>query len=155
MNIAKQMVGLVLLLVGLAVPQSVGAEEEVNPWSDFAVTAVVSGSAPTPVATRVNRQPALARTTSSMPAPRTHYAPTNMALKAVGRNYLPPTRLTSFIAESGEAEDIYGHEGDVKNEKYSPIASGFDLGTQEGLTTGHQSDAPSGWAYDTWNKPQD
>jgi hypothetical protein len=81
----------------------------------------------------------------------TFAAPANMALRQIGRGTLPPTRLTSFIQDSGMSEAIYGDEGTDG----PPPFEGFDeshriergMVTSGELTTGHKSDAPSAWGY--------
>jgi hypothetical protein len=82
------------------------------------------------------------RTASSMPVKGTYVAKANLALRAVGRTTLPPTRLTSFVEESGKAEDIYGHEGEVNNDRYASIETGFHGQTAAGLTTGQHYSVP-------------
>lgn len=87
---------------------------------------------------------------SSAPFAGTYTAPGNFALKQMGRNTLPPTRLESFVRNSGYNDAIYGDEG----EDGLPPYFGFDGGhtIESGmnapeLTTGHKSDAPSAWGY--------
>jgi hypothetical protein len=149
---AKHLVGATLVSMIALLGQSQAAQAvEVNAWADCtpqtcATTAQVDNYN---YYAQNTRRPQLAQTSSSMPYGRSKVAPANLALRAVGKNVLPPTRLTSFIAESGMDDDIYGHEGDIKNTSYSPISSGFDPQTDAGLTTGHPSDAPSVYAFPT------
>ena len=55
----------------------------------------------------------------------------------VSINQLPPTTLSSFVLDSGNNEDIYGHEGETDNTSSAPIGEGMDAGDPD-LTTGHQ-----------------
>lgn len=87
---------------------------------------------------------------TSAPFVGTFTAPGNMALKQIGRKTLPPTRLESFVRNSGFNDRIYGDEG----EDGLPPYFGFDSShriergiNMPELTTGHKSDAPSAWGY--------
>ncbi len=66
----------------------------------------------------------------------------------VNINQLPPTRLSSFVADSGFDENIYGDEGTTG----LPPLSGFNYENTIGagivepyLSTGHASSLPSAW----------
>ncbi len=122
-------------------------QPEIQPYyesrEDYAVLAMSSQS------------PQLARTVTGMPVGRTYVAKANLALQAVHRNTLPPTRLDSFIRTSGMNPAIYGKDGDIKNVDYAPISSGFDGITAAGLTTGHPSDAPNVYDFVPINPPKD
>lgn len=84
---------------------------------------------------------------TSAPMRGSYRAPGNFTLKwqtRFGQN-LPPTRLDSFVKESGYADDIYGDEGTdgpppLNNFRY--IESGIK---SDGLTTDHRSQLPSAW----------
>ncbi|MBX9685074.1 MAG: hypothetical protein K2X27_00155, partial [Candidatus Obscuribacterales bacterium] len=116
-----------------------------SPWADFSVASNVVVQAVDQYAyyQDASYKPNLSPSVSSMPAPNSYYAPSNLALRAVKRNTLPPTKLDSFVTQSGKRDDIYGMEGRIENTKYSPIGSGFDPVTADGLTTGQESNAPS------------
>jgi hypothetical protein len=84
---------------------------------------------------------------TSAPFRGSYRAPGNFTLQWQGRfgQNLPPTRLDSFVKESGYADDIYGDEGTegpppLNNFKY--IESGIK---SDGLTTDHRSQLPSAW----------
>lgn len=84
------------------------------------------------------------------PIPGTFRAPGNLALKSQGLKDLPPTRLDSFVRNSGYNDRIYGDEGT----EGPPPYFGFDSGSRiergifsGGLSTGHRSDAPSAWGW--------
>lgn len=162
-KMAKNTMGLLVFSVVSFLGMQSASAEDIHPWANFAPeSSEILVAQATPVAQIAQIAPryaigrrtqkAVPKSVSSMPKARTHFAPGNMALNAVGRNFLPPTRLSSFVEDSGECDDIYGHEADLSNKTYSPIESGFDCQSSEGLTTGHPSDVPSVWAYDTWNK---
>lgn len=156
-RLAKQLVGAIGICLVSIFQIQLAQASELNPWADFnpqtgnlvSVAQVDYADSDEQPLVYQNARPQLAPSTSSMPIPHSYVAPTNLALKALGRSVLPQTRLTSFIKESGMRDDIYGHDGDVKNKVYSPIGSGFYGGTAEGLTTGHQSDAPSVYYFPT------
>ncbi len=76
----------------------------------------------------------------------TYTAPANMALKAQGRNTLPPTRLSSFVKTSGMNDHAFGDEGTNGLPPYSSFST-LDCGVSSQCTTGHQSDCPSAWGY--------
>jgi hypothetical protein len=83
---------------------------------------------------------------TSAPIRGTYQAPGNLALKKQGLQSLPPTRLDSFVKESGKSEAIYGDEGCPFygfSEEHR-IEKGIK---SDGLTTGQKSDAPSAWDY--------
>ena len=87
---------------------------------------------------------------SSAPFAGTYTAPGNFALKNMGRNTLPPTRLESFVRNSGMNDAIYGDEGENGLPPYFGFSEGHRI--ERGinapeLTTGHKSDAPSAWGY--------
>lgn len=87
---------------------------------------------------------------SSAPFAGTYTAPANMALKNMGRNTLPPTRLESFVRNSGFNDAIYGDEGENGLPPYFGFGEGHRI--ERGinapeLTTGHKIDAPSAWGY--------
>lgn len=84
---------------------------------------------------------------TSVPYVGTKLAPGNLALNGMHRTTLPPTRLTSFVLDSGKRDDIYGMEGRVDNTIYAPISSGFSQETSEGLTTGHTMVEPGLWSF--------
>lgn len=80
----------------------------------------------------------------------TYTAPANMALRAMGRRTLPPTRLESFVQNSGKSEAIYGDEGVFGLPPFFGFHPGHYINTginMPELTTGHKSDAPSAWGY--------
>jgi hypothetical protein len=114
----------------------------VAPWSDFT----------RPNGTSAMRGPNLAGVTSSAPFQGTVFAPGNLAL-ATQRGYaLPPTRLTSFVKESGHADGIYGDEGESDHpplDNFDAIESGINKRSVYGidLSTGHHSDLPAAWQY--------
>jgi hypothetical protein len=151
--VGKAVFGFFILMHSVAAVQ---ADVETNPWPDFSPVAQkqfvqqVGGDPYSYHAPWVNpAAQSLPHTASSMPAPRTYVAPANISLRALGRNTLPQTRLESFVKASGMREDIYGMDGQTRNKNYSPVASGFYGETAEGLTTGHQSDAPSVYEFPT------
>src|SRR5262249_4894843 len=55
----------------------------------------------------------------------------------VSLDQLPRTSLSSFVLDSGNNDDIYGHEGEVENTDSAPIGEGMDAGDPD-LTTGHR-----------------
>lgn len=77
-------------------------------------------------------------------------APANLALQAMGRKTLPPTRLESFVRNSGMNDAIYGDEGEMGLPPYFGFDPSHYINTginMPELTTGHKSDAPSAWGY--------
>ncbi|MGH9548315.1 MAG: hypothetical protein ACRD3W_03030 [Terriglobales bacterium] len=77
----------------------------------------------------------------------------------VGRNFLPPTRLDSFVTEAKEnAELIYGDEGTdgpppyFEFTKEHRIGRGITGARSTGLTTGLGSYLPDAWGCDEWVK---
>ena len=158
-NIIGKVAGTLIASLALSLlNQAMVMAETESPWADWAPEARVQVSYATAVPVSYQRSSAvtrtqglaLSRTVSGMPAAGTHHAPSSLALRAVGKSHLPPTRLESFVANSGNAEAIYGMEDNVKNVCYMPIESGFDEATQEGLTTGQQSNAPAVSTFPTW-----
>lgn len=88
---------------------------------------------------------------SSAPYQGTYTAPGNLALMQMRRSTLPPTRLSSFVRDSGMNDAIYGDEGACGLPPYFGFHDGHrierGLSGSGGLTTGHRSDAPSAWGY--------
>jgi hypothetical protein len=68
-----------------------------------------------------------------------------MAAQQTG-GVLPPTQMTSFVADSGYNDFIYGDEGTDGPPPYDDFGYIGD-GMSGGLTTGHPSGAPSAWGY--------
>lgn len=97
---------------------------------------------------------ASAKTVSSMPFAGSYIAPGNLALQQMGATKLPPTRLDSFVAESGFNDHIYGDEGTdgpppyESFEKWNRIDAGIYADRDLGLTTNHGSVLPSAWGKD-------
>lgn len=97
---------------------------------------------------------AKAKTVSSMPYVSSFVAPGNIALQQMGATVLPPTRLDSFVAESGYNDHIYGDEGTDGPppyccfEKWNRIDAGIYGDRDAGLTTNHGSVLPSAWGKD-------
>ena len=91
----------------------------------------------------------LPQAASSCPMPGGGSAPGNLALKQMGKKTLPPTRLESFVKNSGKSEAIYGDEG-----VYLPpfftftqdhrIESGMNM---PDITTKHRIEGPSAWDF--------
>ncbi len=84
------------------------------------------------------------------PIPGTFIAPANLALRQQGLTKLPPTRLDSFVFESGYNDHIYGDEGEWDKPPYDCFTQEHRIERgiwSEGLTTGHKSDAPEAWDY--------
>jgi hypothetical protein len=73
-------------------------------------------------------------------------APANLALRQIGMKSLPPTKLDSFVAQSGYNDMIYGDEGEYGPPPYDDFST-INSGIYSNLTTGHPSDAPSAWGY--------
>lgn len=87
---------------------------------------------------------------SSAPFAGTFTAPGNFALKNMGRSTLPPTRLESFVRNSGMNDAIYGDEGESGLPPYFGFGEGHRIErgiNSPELSTGHKSDAPSAWGY--------
>lgn len=94
-------------------------------------------------------------TVSSAPRRGEYDAPGNLALRQMGWNKLPKTRLDSFVRNAGaQAETIYGNEGT----NGPPPFKGFDTSHRinagilddraQGLTTKHGWYAPNAWGAD-------
>lgn len=119
----------------------------IRPWQDFAnVTTAFDQRTAAPtghgaVAVPTNRTPA--QLPKTMTAQYGHHPGVILSV-----NELPPTRLSSFVADSGYDENIYGDEGTLGPppihgfEYNNTIAAGLcNCGNGEGLTTGHHPDA--------------
>lgn len=78
---------------------------------------------------------------------------------AVGMNFLPPTRMDSFVHEAGaSAELIYGDEGTNGPPPYLEFAKEHRIGAgikgvrSAGLTSGYSSHLPDAWGGDEFVK---
>jgi len=121
---------------------NLGSNVAMAPWSDY------TG----PNGSTTMRGPQFAHVTSSMPFQGTVLAPGNLALATQHGYALPPTRLTSFVKESGHADGIYGDEGDSDRpplDNFDAIDSGINKQAVCGidLSTGHHDDLPAAWQY--------
>ncbi|HEY9870573.1 MAG TPA: hypothetical protein V6D08_15515 [Candidatus Obscuribacterales bacterium] len=117
----------------------------VNPWQDFPVVTSSDQqrlSAPTTrqtIALPQNREQA--RLPRTMTAQYGHHPGVILPV-----SHLPPTRLSSFVADSGYDENIYGDEGTIGKppimgfEYENTIEAGLCNCHGEGITTGHHPD---------------
>jgi hypothetical protein len=125
----------------------------VNPWQDFPVVTPPEQrrmSAPT-----THQAVALPQIGEAARLPRTmtaQYGHHPGVILPVGQ--LPPTRLSSFVADSGYDENIYGDEGThgkppiMGFEYENTIESGLcNCGNGEGITTGHHPDPDTPHGY--------
>lgn len=76
-------------------------------------------------------------------------APGNIALMQQGKSVLPPTRLESFVKNSGMNDAIYGDEGvllpEYKNfTQEHRIETGMNM---PDMTTNHRISGPSAWDF--------
>lgn len=117
--------------------------------------ATTNGAEAATAAQKTSKQiAATAQTVSGMPFARTFIAPGNLALQQMGAKKLPPTRLDSFVAESGFDDSIYGDEGTdgpppyLNFETYNRINAGIYADRDLGLTTNHGSKLASAWGKD-------
>lgn len=89
------------------------------------------------------------QTSSSAPLKGTYNAPGNLALRQLGRNSLPPTRLTGFVKDGGNA--VFGDEGELlppflKFEPKHRIERAIEKRSPD-LTTNHRISTPSAWDF--------
>jgi len=121
----------------------------VNGWSNFTTTNG-SGSPNGPNLAGTNSTGAgpggSSGAATSAPFQGTYYAPSNIAARQFG-GVLQPTQMTSFVADSGYNDFIYGDEGTDGPPPYDDFGYINDGISSSGLTTGHPSGAPSAWGY--------
>lgn len=91
----------------------------------------------------------LPQASSSSPFAGGGSAPGNFALKQLGKKSLPPTRLESFVENSGRNPSIYGDEGVYLPpiftfQQSNRIESGMNM---PDLTTKHRMNGPSAWDF--------
>lgn len=91
----------------------------------------------------------LPQASSSSPMAGGGSAPGNLALKQLGKKSLPPTRLESFVQNSGRNPNIYGDEGVLLPplftfQQSNRIESGMNM---PDLTTKHRMNGPSAWDF--------
>lgn len=94
----------------------------------------------------------LSPSASSSPQPGGGSAPGNIALKQQGKSTLPPTRLESFVKNSGMSDAIYGDEMDPQTmvSKYFSFDQSHRIETgmnAPDLTTNHRISGPSAWDF--------
>lgn len=142
-----------IIVLGCAAPasaQQYSDEAALAGWIDGPATAQTAVYSPSPSRRTSSGNQGLAMAVSSAPMKGTHSAPGNFALRQLGKNSLPPTRLNRFAAQGGEA--VFGGETDdsgwprfysFTNEHRLERAMEYN----PDLTTNHKGGAPSAWDY--------
>ncbi len=141
---SSQMVLFAVIFCSIMSLQAARAED--HPWADFVVlqpeAQVRDRQEALNVIAPARQTPTLRKTVTGLPEKNSFIASSNLSLHAQHKTALPQTRLDGFIRTSGNKIEVYGKDGDLENTNYSPIESGFDGATREGLSTGHNSQLP-------------
>lgn len=94
------------------------------------------------------RQLGLPGTVTSAPVNGGGNCPGNLALKQLGKNTLPPTKLNNLVRQGGES--VYGGDG-VLLPKYFTFDTShrMERGMEQNpdLTTNHKIGSPSAWDF--------
>ncbi len=141
-----------VMLVSLVTAGPVAAQDALSSRADTGTTGGWSdgtaGNDNGPSSNTRTGNPGLPMVSSSSPLKGGYAAPGNFALRQLGKNSLPPTRLNSFVRQGGEA--VFGDEG--------IFLPPFDSFTEEhrieramernpDLTTNHRISGPSAWDF--------
>lgn len=144
---------LVVMLVSLVSVAPVAAQDAsysqadtgaMGGWSD----GPTAGNSYGPSRPTGNGNLGLPAVSSGSPLKGGYAAPGNFALRQMGRNTLPPTRLNSFVRQGGEA--VFGDEGyglppfNSFTEEHR-IERAMERNPE--LTTNHRMAGPSAWDF--------
>lgn len=95
-----------------------------------------------------NERLGLMQTSSSSPMKGGGNAPGNLALKQLGGNSLPPTRLSGFVKSGGDA--VFGGDGELLPKYFKfTYDHRIENAMQQSpkLTTNHKIGGPSAWDF--------
>jgi hypothetical protein len=142
---------LVIVMIGIASSTPVAAQDAFYSQADTGVanrsSQTSGGSRGSSARTRTTAR--LPGVTSGAPLRGGSAAPGNFALRQLGRNTLPPTRLNSFVNQGRDA--VFGDEGRDGLPPYFSFTEEHRIERamehNPELTTNHHFGSPSAWDF--------